>query len=71
MKDLEQLKYFLGIEVARNAEGIFLCQWKYALDVISEVGLLGTKPAKTPLEQNHKLALVEGDDASDPAQFGW
>ena len=69
MKDLGQLKYFLGIEVARNAEGIFLCQRKYALDVISEVGLLGAKPAKTPLEQNHKLALVEGDDASDPAQY--
>ena len=26
MKDLGQLKYFLGIEVARNAEGVFLCQ---------------------------------------------
>lgn len=33
---------------------------KYALDVISEVGLLGAKPANVPLESNHKLALVEG-----------
>lgn len=39
MKDLGALKYLLGIEVARNPEGIFLCQRKYALDVISEVGL--------------------------------
>ena len=66
MKDLGKLKYFLGIEMAQNSDGIFLCQQKYALDIISEVGLLGAKPAKTPLEQNHKLALVEGVDMDDP-----
>lgn len=55
--------------MARNAEGIFFCQRKYALDIISEVGLVGAKLVKTPLEQNHKLALIEGEDALDPAQY--
>ena len=41
MKDLGPLKYFLGIEVARNASGRFLCQRKYTLDIISEAGLWG------------------------------
>ena len=50
MKDLGKLNYFLGIEVAWNSEGLFLCQRKYALDIISKTGLLGAKPAKTPLE---------------------
>ena len=56
MKDLGVLKYFLGIEVARSVEGISLCQRKYALDIIVECGLLGSKPAGFPMEPNHKLA---------------
>ncbi|KAF7829591.1 retrovirus-related Pol polyprotein from transposon TNT 1-94 [Senna tora] len=56
MKDLGLLKYFLGVEVARGPDDFFLCQQKYALDIITEVILLGGRSASTPLEQNHHLA---------------
>ena len=55
MKQLGNLKYFLGIKVARSKHGIFLCQRKYTIDLLLETRLLGSKPVDTPIEQNHKL----------------
>ncbi|XP_019086329.1 PREDICTED: uncharacterized protein LOC109126889 [Camelina sativa] len=54
IKDLGELKYFLGIEVYRSDEGLFLSQRKYALDLLSETGKLGSKAVPTPLEENYK-----------------
>lgn len=54
------MKYFLGIEVAQKKQGIFLCQWKYALDILSNVGFLRAKPIGFPMEQNHKLGKAKG-----------
>ena len=43
-KDLDMLKYFLGIEVMRSKRGIFLSQRKYVLDLLFEIGKLVAKP---------------------------
>ncbi|KAL1204160.1 Retrovirus-related Pol polyprotein from transposon RE2 [Cardamine amara subsp. amara] len=69
MKDLGDLKYFIGIEVARNSTGIYLCQRKYALDILAETGLLESKPVNFPLEQNHKLAVSKSHLLADPAPY--
>ncbi|KAM1408355.1 hypothetical protein ACFX2I_008888 [Malus domestica] len=57
MKELGELKYFLGIEVARSKHGIFQSQRKYVLDLLAETGMLDCKPVDTPIEQNHRLRL--------------
>ncbi|XP_070011026.1 uncharacterized mitochondrial protein AtMg00810-like [Nicotiana sylvestris] len=61
MNDLGELKYFLGIEFLRSQKGILMCQRKYALELVSELGLAEGKPAYTPLEFNQKLTSVEFD----------
>ncbi|XP_019098309.1 PREDICTED: uncharacterized protein LOC109131599, partial [Camelina sativa] len=55
IKDLGELKYFLGIEISRSPEGLFLSQRKYALDLLRETGKLGAKPAPTPLEEGYQF----------------
>lgn len=69
MKDLGILQYFLGIKVVGSPAGMYLCQWKYSLDIISETGLLGVKPVSFPLEQNHKLLLDDGVLMTDPRRY--
>lgn len=59
-------KYFLGLEVARSPKGFYLCQRKYATDIVTEVGLLGCKPAGSPIDQNHRLSLATGPLLDDP-----
>lgn len=69
MKDLGVLKYFLGIEVARAPEGIFLCQRKYTLDIIEDTGLLKARPASFPMEQNHTLAKSTSPILAAPESY--
>ena len=69
MKNLGGLKYFLGIEVARSTQGIFLSQRKYVLDLLSEVGLLECKPVDTPIVQNHKLGIYPNQKPTDKGRY--
>ncbi|KAH9717292.1 retrovirus-related pol polyprotein from transposon RE1 [Citrus sinensis] len=52
IKDLGNLKYFIGMEIARSREGIAVTQRKYVLDLLMETGMLGCKPADTPMDSS-------------------
>ena len=59
VKDLESLRYFLGMEVARNKSGISVSQRKYILDLLKETGMLSCKPVDTPMDPLKKIGESE------------
>jgi Reverse transcriptase (RNA-dependent DNA polymerase) len=68
MKDLGELRYFLGIEIARSKKGVVLSQRRYVLDLLSDTGMLGCKPVNTPIDPNHKLS-GERDNQVEKGQY--
>lgn len=68
MKDLGNLRYFLGIEVDRNDQGIFISQRKYATDLISEYGMQKSEPLRLPMDPHLKLT-TQGDPFPDPNSY--
>ncbi|XP_047158255.1 uncharacterized mitochondrial protein AtMg00810-like [Vigna umbellata] len=69
IKDLGELKYFLEFEVARSKKGIHLCQRKYALDILEETGMLGSKPCSTPFLSNTNFLYKTENYLDNPSAY--
>ena len=62
VKDLGALKYFLGLEINHSADGIYVSQCKYCLELLADSGMMGCKPCSTPMDSSLRL---HQDDSSD------
>ncbi|GKV14655.1 hypothetical protein SLEP1_g25495 [Rubroshorea leprosula] len=61
MMDLGLMSYFLGIEVMQREDGIFICQKRYASELLRRFHMHNCNPARTLVEVGTKL-FKEGDD---------
>ncbi|GKB99360.1 ribonuclease H-like domain-containing protein [Tanacetum coccineum] len=68
MTDLGSFHDFLGISVSRDAIGMFLCQRKYALEILERVGMLNCHSCPTPVDTEFKLG-DDGPMVCDPTLY--
>lgn len=59
MSDLGRMRYFLGIEVIQNEAGIFICQRKYAREVLEIFGMWSINYVKNPIIPGTRLSKDE------------
>lgn len=69
IKDLGDLKFFLSLEIPRSADGLFMNQYKYALEILEDIGFLECKPPKSPMDSKHKLSLFSLPPIRDVLQY--
>lgn len=69
IKDCEQLRYFLDMEVARPKSGISVSQRKYTLDLLKVTGMLGSKPVDTPIDPTSRTEMEEEGTLAEKGRY--
>ncbi|GKV51884.1 hypothetical protein SLEP1_g58503 [Rubroshorea leprosula] len=68
IKDLGSIHYFLGIEAHTTKNGLFLCQAKYAKDLLHRAQMDGCKPISTPMATKDR-AVTDDKLFHDPTFY--
>ena len=69
IKDLGMMHYFLGMEVWQSADGIFLGQGKYAVEILKRFGMMDWKAMATPMASNLKLLSDASSESVDSMMY--
>ena len=59
MSMMGELKYFLGLQIKQNEEGIFINQAKYVRDLLKRFDIDDSKTKNTPMSTTTKLGKDE------------
>lgn len=61
-------KFFIGLEIARAENGIYVNQRKYTIDILASSGFSDCKPSSIPMEPNQKMYKTDVVLLTDPKQ---
>ena len=63
------MTFFLGMEIKQAEHEVFICQKKYAKEILKKFKLEECKAASTPMNQKEKLCKEDGADKVDEGYF--
>jgi hypothetical protein len=69
MTDLGKMRHFLGVEVIQNSQGIFMCQHRYAKEILERFGMENSNVVCSPMVTGTKLSKHDTGNKVDPTQF--
>nr|GEY23288.1 copia-type polyprotein [Tanacetum cinerariifolium] len=69
MTDIGLMSYYLGIKVKQTDEGIFICQERYAKEILKRFDIDKCNPVGTPIEHKVKPSKHDGGKAVDSTLF--
>jgi len=59
----------LELEITKSNEGIHLCQRKYTLDILTEIGMFGSEPCTTPLMSNNRILFENAEKLQNSKSY--
>ncbi|GJS06274.1 putative ribonuclease H-like domain-containing protein [Tanacetum coccineum] len=65
MSSMGELTFFLGLQVKRKEDGIFISQDKYVTEILKKFGFTDVKTASTPIETQKPLLKDEDGEEVD------
>ncbi|CAL5327713.1 unnamed protein product [Camellia sinensis] len=69
MTDLGLMTYFLGLEVQQSQNEVFICQKKYAREILKKFQMEECKAINTPMGQKEKLSKEDGASKVDEGYY--
>ena len=69
MSDLGKMKFFLGVEVIQDEEGIFINQQKYAEETLMKYGMQNCNSVRNPIVPGNKLTKAGAGEEVDATEF--
>ncbi|KAF3626284.1 putative hexokinase-3 [Capsicum annuum] len=67
--DLGLMTYFLGMEIKQGCNEMFICQKKYAREILKKFHMENCKAISTPMNPKEKLSKEDGTDKVDEGNF--
>jgi len=69
MSDLGKMRYFFGIELMQNSNGIFICHKKYTQEVLTRFGMENCNAIKNPIVLGTRLSKNDAGTKVDATLF--